>query len=211
MGIEDKIAHVITNPFTCIESPSLYVILIVCIFPENEVNRMLLFVVSLDHCEEVKIIKGHILAYLTPAQYENFSDVEETNQGCEIACISVATFGTKVEILQGIPLNNKIIFPGDHTSDRKVLFQDVKISVETQEKLNSLIPAFEDIMSSLSNDISYTKLIEMDIETAPILPPIAFKPYALPLKHQKWVRKELKDLEIVGVIQISLSPMPYLL
>ena len=43
--------------------------------------------------------------------------------------------------------------------------------------------AFEEIMSSSSNDIGYSHLIEMDIETDPNLPPIASKPYMLPLKH----------------------------
>ena len=71
----------------------------------------------------------------------------------------------------------------------KVLLQDVKTSVETQEKLNGVTHAFESIMSSSSNDEGYTKLIQMDIETDPNLFPIASGPYTLPLKHQEWVRK----------------------
>ena len=66
--------------------------------------------------------------------------------------------------------------------------------VETEEKLSGPIHALEDIISSSSNDIGYTKLIEMDIETDPNLPPIASKPYTFLLKHQEWVRKELEDL-----------------
>ena len=68
-------ANVITNPFLYIESSSLYIITTVCIFSEKE-----------------KIIKGHTLEYLTPTQYDNFSDVEETNQESKIANISAATF-----------------------------------------------------------------------------------------------------------------------
>ena len=49
-----------------------------------------------------------------------------------------------------------------------------------QEKLNSLIHAFEDIMSSSSNDIGYTKFIEMDIETDPKLSSFASKSYTPP-------------------------------
>ena len=48
-------------------------------FPEKEVNRMLRLVVNIGH-DEVQIIKGHTMAYLTPAQYEKFSDVEEKNE-----------------------------------------------------------------------------------------------------------------------------------
>ena len=88
-----------------------------------------------------------------------------------------------------------MIFPGDHTPVRKVLLEDAEILVKTQEKLNGLIYAFEDIMSSSSNDIGCTKLIEMDIETNPNLPPINSKPYTLPFIHQEWLRKELGDLE----------------
>ena len=61
-------------------------------------------------------------------------------------------------------------------------------------------------MSSLSNDAGYTKLIQIDIQTDPNLPPIASKPYTLPLKHQELVRKETEDLEKARTIQRSLSP-----
>ena len=39
------------------------------------------------------------------------------------------------------------------------------------------------------------KLMEMDVETYPNLPPVASKPYTLPHKHQECIRKELEDLE----------------
>ena len=120
---------------------------------------MLLFVVNLGH-DEVKIIKGHTLAYLTPIQYDNFSEVEEINQESKIADISAAHVGTKAEIFPANPSDSKMIFPGDDTPIRKVLLQDAIILVETQEKWNSQIHTFED-MSLSSNDIGYTKLIEM--------------------------------------------------
>ena len=76
-----------------------------------------------------------------------------------------------------------------------------------QEILNGLKNASEDIMSSSSNDIGFTKLTEMDIETHHnVATPIASKPYTLLLKHRKWVRKELEDLEKAGIIQKSLFP-----
>ena len=96
-------------------------------------------------------------------------------------------------MLPAIPQDSKIIFTGDHMPVRKALFKDAKISVETHEKWNCLIHAFECIMSASSNDICYTKLIEMDVETDPNVLSIASKPYTLPLKHQEWARKELED------------------
>ena len=73
-----------------------------------------------------------------------------------------------------------MIFPSDHIPVGNVLIQDAKILVEMQEKLNSMIHVFEDIMSSSLNDKGYTKLIEMDID--PNLPPVASKPDTPPLK-----------------------------
>ena len=111
--IKDKFPNVIANLLVCIQKPSSYMIPTVCLFPEKEVNKMLLFIINVGH-EEVKIIKGCILIYLILAQYDNCSDARE-NQENIIANISTATSETKVEILPAITTNSKIIFPGDHT------------------------------------------------------------------------------------------------
>ena len=58
----------------------------ICIFPEDVVNKMLLFVVNVGH-EEVKIIKDHTLAYLTPAKCNNLSETRENHQESVIANI----------------------------------------------------------------------------------------------------------------------------
>ena len=88
-------------------------------------SEVLLFIVNLGH-EEGKIIKGNTFAYYIPAQFDNFSDVEETNQESVIANISAPTLETKVEILPATPSNSKMIFSDDHTPVRTVLLQDVK-------------------------------------------------------------------------------------
>ena len=80
-------------------------------------DGMLLFIVNLGH-DEVKIIKCHTLAYFTSAQYDNYSDVKETNQESEIVNISATPSETKAEIFPVIPSDSKIIFPGDHTTVR---------------------------------------------------------------------------------------------
>ena len=103
------------------------------------------------------------MTYLTPAQCDHLSDAEEENQESEIANISTTISERKAEILPAKPIGRKMLFPGDDTPVRKVLLQDAKISVETQEKLNGLMHDFEKNISSSSNDIGYTKLIEMDI------------------------------------------------
>ena len=48
-----------------------------------------------------------------------------------------------------------MISPGEYIPVRKILLQDAKILVKTPEELDGLIHAFEDIMSSSSNDVGY--------------------------------------------------------
>ena len=121
-----------------------------------------------------------------------FSYIQVNNQSGEIANISVLTSETNSAILLALSSTSKMIFLGDYMPVKKVLLQDTKISADMQEQLNSLIYALEDIMNSSSNDIGYTILIKMDIETIPNLSPVASKPYTLPLKHQKWLEKSSK-------------------
>ena len=48
-------------------------------------------------------------------------------------------------------------------------------------------------------------MLEVEIDTGDSLP-ITQKPYILPLKHTKWVQRELEILEKAGVIVRSVSP-----
>ena len=48
-------------------------------------------------------------------------------------------------------------------------------------------------------------LVEMEIDTGNH-PPIASKPYTLPLKHYEWVQREIETLERAGIIERSISP-----
>ena len=48
-------------------------------------------------------------------------------------------------------------------------------------------------------------LVEMEMDTGNH-PPIASKPYTLPLKHYEWVQKEIETLEKAGIIERSISP-----
>ena len=61
---------------------------------------MLLFIINVGH-EELQIIKGHTLVYLTPTQYGYLSDTRE-NQESVIANISAVLSETKVELLPAI-------------------------------------------------------------------------------------------------------------
>ena len=56
-----------------------------------------------------------------------------------------------------------------------------------------------------SSDIGKNPLVEMEIDTGDS-PLITQKPYTLPLKHAKWVQKELEILEKLVFIVRSVSP-----
>ena len=82
---------------------------------------------------------------------------------------------------------------------------DVHQKVELQDAFKELRNEFKDIFSVDLSDIGKTPLVEMEIDTGDS-PPITQKPYTLPLKHAKWVQKELEILEKAGVIVGSVSP-----
>ena len=88
---------------------------------------------------------------------------------------------------------------------RKVLLEDKDISPKTQKAFDKLCEKYDDIISKNSGDIGKTMLVEMEIDTGNH-PPIASKPYTLPLKHYDWVQKEIETLERAGIIERSISP-----
>ena len=64
---------------------------------------------------------------------------------------------------------------------------------------------YDDIISKNSGDIGKTLLVEMDIDTGDS-PPIAQRPYCLPLQHAECVKKEINTLERADIITKSISP-----
>ena len=71
---------------------------------------------------------------------------------------------------------------------------DAEISQHTRETLCHLLYVYKAIMSSSSSEIGHMELNEMDIETYTTSPQVAPIPYILPLKHHKWIQKELEGL-----------------
>ena len=98
-----------------------------------------------------------------------------------------------------------ITSPADIEVHRKVELQDADISDEQRQAFKDLCTEFKDIFSTDSGDIGKTPLLEVEINTGDSLP-ITQKPYTLPLKHTKWVQRELEILEKAGVIVRSVSP-----
>ena len=88
---------------------------------------------------------------------------------------------------------------------RKVELQDADVSEEQKQAFRDLCTEFNDVFSADSGDIRKIPLLEVEIDTGDS-PPITQKPYTLPLKHTKWVQRELEILEKAGVIVRSVSP-----
>ena len=84
--------------------------------------------------------------------------------------------------------------PADAPTHRKVLLEDKDISLKTQKASKQLCKKYDDIISKNSGDIGKTMLVEMEIDVGNH-PPIASKPYTLPLKHYEWVQREIETLE----------------
>ena len=98
-----------------------------------------------------------------------------------------------------------ITSPADIEAHRKVELQDANLTDEQRQAFKDLCTEFKDIFSTDSGDIRKTPLLEDEINTSDSLP-ITQKPYTLPLKHTKWVQRELEILEKAGVIVRSISP-----
>ena len=95
--------------------------------------------------------------------------------------------------------------PAEAPVHRNLLLEDKNISPKTQEAFDKLCEKYDDIISKNSGDIGKTMLVEMEIDTGNH-PPIASKPYTLPLKHHEWVQREIETLEKAGIIERSISP-----
>ena len=96
--------------------------------------------------------------------------------------------------------------PAEAPVHRKVLLKDKNTLPKTRQAFDELCQKFKDIISKNSGDIGKTMLVEMEIDTENPPPPIASKPYTLPLKHYEWVQREIETLEKAGIIERSISP-----
>ena len=102
--------------------------------------------------------------------------------------------------------NDFLKSPAEAPVHRKVLLEDKNISPKKQQAFEKLCEKYDDIISKNSGDIGKAMLVEMEIDTGNHPPPIASKPYTLPLKHYEWVQRVIETLEHAGIIKRSISP-----
>ena len=82
--------------------------------------------------------------------------------------------------------------------------QDKNITTDIRQKFEELCEEYGEAFSKNNEDIGRTKLVKMDIDTGDS-PLVSSRPYTLPLKHYKWVQREIESLERAGVITKSMS------
>ena len=109
------------------------------------------------------------------------------------------------ETLPEIPHDTAFICsPADIPGPRKVQLQDKNITTDIRQKFEELCKEYGEAFSKNNEDIGRTKLVKMDIDTGDS-PTVSSRPYTLPLKHYKWVQREIESLERAGVITKSMS------
>ena len=189
----------------------------ICTYPmiadlkDRQPDMVTLFViVNFSHHEHLHLPKDHVVAFAE--KDSNEGEVLESKRARARDPQNWIPARKRQEKLNEFfenPFNQKdddfLKSPAESPVHRKVLLEDKNISPKTQGAFDKLCEKYDDIISKNSGDIGKTMLVEMEIDTGNH-PPIASKPYTLPLKHYEWVQKEIETLERAGIIERSISP-----
>ena len=196
------------NCFLTEEYPNLYIVPMTHNVDIHKTKDVPLVVINLL-ADDISLSKGEVMGFM-PNQSLDISEIV-TETSTEPSPLLLEE-NNDMEVLQGkveeriSEIEKKFITsPADIEVHQKIKLQDADVSDEQQNAFKALCSEFKDIFSVDSSGIGKTPLIEMEINTGDS-PPITQKPYTLPLKHAKWVQKELEILEKVGVIVRSVSP-----
>ena len=192
----------------------------ICTYPmiadlkEREPNTVTPFIiVNFSHHEHLHLPKDHIVAFAekdyNKGEVLEICTVEQLEKELPRNSIPERKWQEKFSEFFENPFMQKdddfLKSPVEAPVHRKVLLEDKNISPKTQKASDKLCKKYDDIISKNSGDIGKTMLVEMEIDTGNH-PPIASKPYTLPLKHYDWVQREIETLERAGIIERSISP-----
>ena len=155
----------------------------------------------------IKLLKNTVLGSIT--RVDNVKCIENASSDTTQPISDKAHDETKLEQqMKPLPL----MFP-DHSSFQThahnsskspIQLQDANVLPVIQHKLNTMLNnKFTCIISKSPTDFRRTNLVEMDLPTTD--PPIAMKPYTIPLKYKSFIDKEIKLLEDARCISKSLS------
>ena len=204
-----QIYEIELNCFLTEKYPNLYIVPMIHNVDIHKTENVPLVVINLL-AGDISLLKGEVIGFMQNQSLDISEIVTETPM--EPSPIPLEE-DNNMEVLQGkveerISESKEkkfIMSPADIEVHQKTELQDADVSDEQQNTFKALCNEFKDIFSVDSSDIRKTPLIEIEIDTGDS-PPITQKPYTLPLKHAKWVQKELEILEKAGVIVRSVSP-----
>ena len=170
-------------------------------------------IVNFSHHEYLHLPKNHVVAFAEKDSNEGevleIYTMEELERDLPRNWIPERQHQEKMTELFKNPFMMKkddfLKSPAEAPTHRKVLLEDKDIFQKTQKAFERLCEHYNEIISKTSGDIGKTMLVEMEIDTGNH-PPITSKPYTLPLKHYKWVQREIEMLECAGIIERSISP-----
>ena len=192
----------------------------ICTYPmiadlkDQKPNTVTPFViVNFSHHEHLHLPKDHVIAFAerdcNEGEVLEICTMEELEQELPRNWIPKRQRQEKMtELFKNAFMRKKddvLKSPAEAPTHRKVLLEDRDIFPKTQKAFEQLCEKYDDIISKNSGDIGKTMLVEMEIDTRNH-PTIASKPYTIPLKHYKWVQREIETLECAGIIERSISP-----
>ena len=181
---------------------------------KREPNTVTPFViVNLSHHKHLHLLKDHVVAFTekdcNEGEVLEICTMEQLEKELPRNWIPERKQQEKLSEFFENPFMQKgddfLKSPAEAPVHRKVLLEDKNFSPKTQEAFDKLCKKYDNIISKNSGDIGKTMLVEMEIDTRNH-PPIASKPYTLPLKHYNWVQREIETLERAGIIERSISP-----
>ena len=107
-------------------------------------------------------------------------------------------------LLPEIPPETNLELEANTKYTHETVTPDADIPEEARARLKELLEKkYTSIILQCTTDIGRTNLLEFDIPTKG--PPIALKPYSVPLKYREFVDQEIKQLEEAGIISRSMS------
>ena len=194
----------------------------ICMYPmiahlkDRELNTVTLFViVNFSHHKHLHLLKDHVVAFTekdcNEGEVLEICTMEQLEKDLPRKWIPERKHQEKLSEFFENPFmqkeDNFLKSPVEAPVHRKVLLEDKNIFPKTQEAFDKLCKKYDDIISKNRGDVGKTMLVEMEIDTGNHPPPpITSKLYTLPLKHYKWVQREIETLEKAGIIERSISP-----
>ena len=212
--MEDIKVEVIPDQLWLSANPNICTYPMIADLKDREPNTVTPFViVNFSHHEHLHLLKDHVVAFAekdcNKLEVLEICTMEQLEKDLPRNWIPERKCQEKMSEFFENPFmqkeNDFLKSTAEAPVHRKVLLEDRNISPETQQGFDELCKKYDDIISKNSGDIGKTTLVEMEIDTGNH-PPIASKLYTLPLKHYKWVQREIEALERAGIIERSISP-----